>query len=773
MRSPPSTSRPAPSDDPKVAATESFAKADLPEPESAWAPVRAVLAIWGKRVALGGLALGLVLYLALVSVLAYRASLWGKSELGWSDFALAPFRWSEFREKQGRLLIARGMERFEKGRLSEALVDLRVGLSRVPTEVAPRVTLAAIYSTSDVTLAARELELGLEASPANPDLIEALLVLWRNYGAEQTVLDHASRDKIDAAGGRLRAVLVAQRTITLLRQGRAEEAREAIALLPEALRDAPPAIDLAVRVAIAVRDFATASRLLATSGEDFPASKRALLECEVAVGRGDDEELARLLRRLPTQLDSKVEPYLCAFMAWHQRGRVTLRERVQSELLDFHGADAEAMKRFSSLLVSLRDESALRALTGWLQERGADAIVQQAQLTQLALHTGRFPAAFRLLERWEPTLARYAGAERSDAEFVRRLTRAACDPSEAQATLLGSYLAGLPSPLAYSRYLLTLEVLPRAGVITSAAQIAEQAQRRFPLSDQINALSADIIRVARAHLDEEAKRRALTLEETQRRFADRAASLAAIRQALASGEALTARASLRELRAVRPAWLSAVERDLAFLEAIAAVLIEEPVDSRNVVRRALQVYPDEGMSLDLLRWSGDLERARPVLARMLREEVAQFGHRSPAVTERLATTDWEDAAWKNVRSADAARQAIDDALARRDPDYALRLVNLIRRSAPAWMEGEAVGLAGRELRARLQLHQKPAAASQLRELVRRGGASRTAVRGLIRDLANSGAYDDALFLATQWAESFPEDEDAALTVSNLRLKVPL
>ena len=123
-----------------------------------------------------------------------------------------------------------------------------------------------------------------------------------------------------------------------------------------------------------------------------------------------------------------------------------------------------------------------------------------------------------------------------------------------------------------------------------------------------------------------------------------------------------------------------------------------------------------------------LDRARPLLARMLREEVAQFGHRSPAVTELLAKTDWEDAAWKNVRSADAARQAIDDALARRDPDYALRLVNLIRRSAPAWVDEAAVGLAVRELRAHLQLHQKPAAATQLRELVRRGGASRAAVR---------------------------------------------
>jgi hypothetical protein len=735
--------------------------------------VRLLIRGWAKRLAVAAVVLSFVLYLVFVSILAYRASLWGKSDLRWSDFALAPFRWSEFREKQGRLLIARGTERFKQGRLSEAVLDLRVGLSRVPTAIEPRVALAAIYSTSEISLAAHELEIGLETSPRNPDLIEGLLVLWGRYGAEQSVLNFASLEAIRAAQGRLRAVLVSQRVNILLRRERVEEAREVITYLPEELSKTPPALDLAVRVALAAGDWDQARSLLAASGPDFPLSKRALLECEIALRRGDDDELARLLRRLPAQLDSKVEPYLCAFLAWHKRGRATLRERVQTEFLEFHGNDAEAMKQFGALLVSIRDENALRSLTGWIESRGLDSIVQQAQLTQLALFQGRYAAAFRQLESWEPLLARYVGAERSDAEFVRRLTRAACDPSEAQATLLGSYLAGLPSSLAYSRYLLTLESLPRAGVLSSAAQIAEQAQRRFPLSDPINAMSAEIIKSARAHLEEEAKRRSLTREETERRFADRAASLAAIQQALEEGEALTARASLRELRAVRPHWTSDAERDLAFLEAIAAVLIDEPVDSRNVVRRALQVYPDEGMSLDLLRWAGGVERSRPAPARMIREEVAQFGQRSAAVSELLAQSDWENSTWKNVRSAEAAQRAIDEALARRDPDYALRLVNMIRRSAPAWLDEASISLAVRELRARLQLHQRPAAAAQLRDLIRRGGATRNGVRGLIRELANSGAYDDALFLATQWAESFPEDEDAILTVSNLRLKIPL
>lgn len=752
---------------------ESFAKVDAPPPPSTGEILREILRRWGARIALGAFLLGLVLYFALVSLLAYRSSLYGKTDLGWTDYALAPFRWSAFREKQGRALNARGLDRFKRGDFGEALLALRIGLSRSPHEVAPRITLATIYSTFSVKEAARELENGVQESPGNPDFIEALLLLWRVYGANTAVLDYTSSTAIDAAQGRLRAVLAAHRAEALLALGRPQEAQDALALLPAEFRASAPGLDIAFRAAVAAGALDEAQRVLAACGPDFPAARRARFACDLAVARGDDEALARALRRLPEVLERPYEPYFGAFYSWSKRGRATLRDRVHAELLEFHHADPEAMKRFGAMLVSLRDSVNLRATISWLEQRRIDTLALQAQLTELTLREGHYAAAFRLLELWEPTIARYQGVERSDAEFVRRLTRAACDASDAQATLLGSYLAGLPSPLAYTRYQLALEVLPAAGRLEAAALIAEEAQRKFPLSDAIIAKDAELTRAVKARREEEARKRAFALEESQRRFADREATIAELNKQLQTGESLAARATLRDLRETRPPWMNDAERDLVFLETATSILIDEAADARNALRRSFQVLPDEPNSVRLLRWAGEIERTRPAKARMIREEVAEFGFRSDATRALLSRTDWEDAARVSIRTGESARQAMDEALARRDPDHVMRLLGLIRRTAPTWLAAETDALAVREMRARLQLHQKPAVTVQVREMVRRRGPSRTAVHNLIRELANGGNYDDALFIATKWTECSPEDEDAANVLSNLRLKMPL
>lgn len=752
---------------------ESFAKVDLPPAPGVGERLAAVLRAWGLRIGVVLLALGLLLYVALVSVLAYRANLYGKSELSWVDFALAPFRWESFRAKQGRMLNARGLDRFRKGQYGEALLDLRIGLSRSPKEIEPRMTLAGLYMMFGVEQAAREFENGLLELPSDPDLIEGLLLLWRRFGANRSVLDYTVPDVVQSASGRLRAVLAVQRAETLLMTGRARDALTALDLVPEEFRRSAPTLDVRFRAAVAAGAFDEAQQVLAMFGPDFSASRQAYLACDLAAARGDDEELARALRRLSGSTERSYESYLSAFAAWHKRGRATLRDRVHAEFLEYHYNDREAMKHFGAMLIAIRSDAAMMATIGWLEARGADTITLQAQATELALREGRFVGAFHLMERWEPTLARYQGVERSDAEFVRRLTRAACDISEAQATLLSSYLSGLPSPLAYPRYLFALDVLPAAGRVEAAALIAEEAQRKFPFSDALNAKNVELARAVKARREEEARKRAFALEEAQRRFADREATLAGLTKQVQSGEALEARSVLRDLRDTRPPWMHDAERELVFLETAAAVLVDEAADARNALRRSLQSVPDEANSVRLLNWATEIERERPTKARMIREEVAQFGYRSDAVAAALTRSDWEDAAQKSIRTADSARVAMEEALSRRDPDLVLRLLGLIRRTAPSWAEAETNTLAVREMRARLQLHQKPAVAVQVREMVRRHGASRAAVLTLIRELVAAGNYDEAIFVATKWKEAAPEDIDAANVLSTLRLKMPL
>lgn len=747
-------------------------------PDSAWrrgaAGFGEFFREWGVRLGLAGLLLVVLAYFAFVGALAYRASTLGESSLRWTDFALAPVQWSAFREKQGQLLSARGLADFKSGRFGEAMFNLSAGLARAPGEVAPRVALATLYATFNLERALQELEGALERKPGDVGLVEARLLLLRNFGVNEMVLAETDEAAQRAApSARLRAVYVAQRVDTLLGMQRPAEARAALAAMPGEFRDSIQFKDLDLRTALAARDFAAAEAAWRALPADFPAAQRAALECDLALQRGDDEALARSLRRYAAVAENSVEPYLHGYRAWHRRGRWSLRDRVGDELLEFFRGNPEALKQFGALLVALRDAPMLQRTADALESAQLDPIVLQAQLTELALREGRCVEAFRVLERWESRMVRYSGAERSDAEFIRRLTRAANDESTAQATLLGGYLNGLPLQLALPRYQLALEVLPRAGMVETAAVIAEQARRKFAHSDVVQALARDLAQAKeqRQAADEQARaqERALALAQ----FADQAETMKQLAAQVAARDGAAARAQLKALRAARPSWALASDPELAFVEAAVAVLVDEGSVARAAVRRLLQNFPQEATALRVLRWAAELERDRPGQARLLREEIVQAGVRSDAVSELLAAANWEDERLGNLRTAEVACAQLDEALSRRDPDAALRLLALARNHQPAWLAAASDALTLREIRARLQLQQRPPATVLLRALVRKGEATRRDVRALLRGLVAEGSYEDALYLATRWREFAPEEDEALEVLDNLRRRFPI
>jgi len=116
----------------------SFAKDYSEVRVTRWEGLWGGLRDWGWRIVLIIFGLFIAVYLASVTVLHQRLTSVGAVELEWGDFALAPFRWEEFREKQGRMLNARGLRNLNLGRYDKAFFELRAGLSRSPREVEPR-----------------------------------------------------------------------------------------------------------------------------------------------------------------------------------------------------------------------------------------------------------------------------------------------------------------------------------------------------------------------------------------------------------------------------------------------------------------------------------------------------------------------------------------------------------------------------------------------------------------------------------------------------------
>lgn len=724
--------------------------------------------------ALGGLitsgALVVLVYLGLVGALYFRAGQFGDHGLRWSDFALAPFRWSEFRAHQGRMLNARGLEKLRIGEWNEAFFNLHAGLVRSPREIAPRIAFANLYATFEPQSAIQQLEFGLGLMPESVEFMEALVVMQRKFGGLQTILDrtaeHSAKQGVTA---KQKAILLIQRADVLLEEGRAAEAAETLRGVPVEFQHDPQFLDPRVRSVMALGNFRAAHAIVESEGARLPRKLRLQMECEIAVGLADDERVARTLRQLAGVAEDPAEPLLTAFVAWHKRSRTTLRDDVERTLLDLYGEDRDVMRRYGQLLVSLRDNPALIRLIGYLEQQGASSFLQQVQLTELALRESRFEAAFRILEKWEPILNQFKGADRSDPEFIRRLTRAANDDNKAQATSLATYLAGLPSAMAYPRYLLALEVLTQARMTETAAAIAAQGLRKFPMSDLFREQTSLLVE----RRQEDQRARAAAAVEARRQLVDGRASLALIDQRLKERSYASARSLVREVRESQPVWLAELQEEVDLRDTQLEVLMAEPLSAREAVRRALDQRTNESFALRLLQFAQASQTERPEMASMIRQEVAALRTDTPALRVALQSAKVEEELLQQLRGANSALSAIDHALGRRDPELAVRLIALVRRTGPAWHEEEKGNIALREIHARLQLRQRAAVPILLRDLLWAQPNSARAVLALVRQVALSGDYDDALFLAKQLSELAPYEREVDAMIGRLTMRTPL
>lgn len=749
-----------------------YDKVDLVE-TTRFEALRETLRAWGVKLAFGCGVATLLGYLVVVTVILHYVPAIKEARLRWIDVALAPLRWSEFREKQGRGLNELGLQQLKVSSYNEAYFNLRVGVARAPRDSRARLALASMSAAGNVRLAETLIDEGVALDANDVDLARAQVDLWWQFGALQRVTELATRAQALPADSPVRRALLIRCAQIMLERKRPAESLTLLSGLPPEVAATAEVVELKVRALLDSGARAESRALLESGVGVLSPLQRTLLDCDLSAAEGDEARLHSILRRLPSLHPDSVQPWIIAYYSWHRCGRTTFCDQVESDFLTLYGGDSLALRRFGAFLVTLDEPATLLRFIGQLEARGYGSFELQVLLTEHALSHRQFEQAFTWLQKWEPVLARYKGAERSYPEFVRRLTRAANDESAAQATLLGTYLAGLPSGLAYPRYMLALQVLDQAGMVEGAATLAEQALRRFSMSEALAAQHADLSRRAWERREAEVRQRLAAAAEAQQRFADANAVITAAREQWRSGSHLAARTALRELRAARPIWLLEREREIASLEMHLAVVLDEPPAARMAARLWLQRYGDDAASLELLTWAAELETSRPALASMLRQEVATHGTKSTAVAARLEAANWEDSAWRSVRTGPSALAGLDEALARRDPDQVVRLISLVKRQGPDWLAVHAGAISLREAQARLQLHQRSAAAALIRDVVRRSAADRKAAERMIRDLALAGNYDDAVFFATEWKAFRPEDEDAIVLLGTLLLKAPL
>lgn len=734
--------------------------------------LREFLAEWGTRLAVWLTVLVIVGYCFAVTVAYYAVPSIADSQLKWVEVALAPLRWAEFRQKQGEGLNAAGLRHMARAEYNEAFFKLRAGVARAPEDAAARIALAELFASFDLQKAVDELEDGLSQQPTELKLHRALIALLMRYDCAERLLAFGPTAMPWADDHPAKAAVLIACATKLIDLERHADALKVLRAVPATARRNDEYLLPFVRTLIGLHDLAGAHQAITDAATSLTPLQKALLECELASAAADDEALQSGLRQLAGVDPDPAHALIVAYYSWHHRRRDSLREQAGNELLTFHGHEAETMRRFGGLLVTLDRPEVLTQSISYLETQGRDPFVLQVLATELALKQGRFDAAFRQLQLWEARLARAKGAERSYPEFIRRLTRGLASENAA----LTGYLQGLPTQVAYPRYLLALQIQKAHGRLEAgeAGQLAEQALRIFPLSDELGKLGTEIGRVLAERKRQDAQQQQQAREQAEKRYGDRAVTLAELDALLQQGNYPEMRAVFRELRTFRPNWYAESEATVGLREAKLCVLADEPQVARDVVRQFFLKFRDEGTCLELLSWAKEMESTgRRDSANMIRQEAAMSGNRSAALSAALAATPWEDDMGQQLRTPEKAFPAMDQALGRGDPDYVVRAITLLRRAAPPWLEQEARQIALRDMLARVQLGERMAAAVLLRDVVRTGPEGRTLAVSAITDLARGGRYDDALMLAKELVRLYPGDRTFESLWQRLDMKAPL
>lgn len=722
--------------------------------------------VYWMRIVLGALALAFAGYLALVTALFLWLERNPQNQVGWWDLATAPVRWDNLKKKRGDTAVATAFAKFEERDYVEGFHNLRVGLARSQGNARGRIMLARLYAGSDPAQALTTLENGLKHSPNDLNLLRALFTYYAQVQAPTRALEQTAAlldpQRPVPLVGEAREFVIITRAGLLLDGGDAAAAEALLASQSTYLNsaDALRAYRLRVDALARLGRMPEAWKLSRPPGATDPTSVPELrAEADIAVVQGNAAALESALRRLKAAAPEQAQQYIFAFHCWHRMKRLTLRDAAEQEFYRAFGGDDGAMQLFAATAVNLGLADVVHRAMQVAQRNRLSTFAFRVHLTELALRRGDVDQAFRLLREWERVIETLKPQQRSYPDFVSRLVRACVAGSEQQQVSLINHLATMRGRAGPGVYVLAAETLERANHLDTAQQALQLGLRLYPHTDNLIAanrrVSEQVAELAAAAEKARPVVAAVVIPNTP------GEAIQQIDATIAAESYLAARELVRNIRTAKPAWLERIEPELAQRDVELALLTQDPIAARAVVRSYLDRNRSDDDALKLVRLAETmLKRERPAEARLLHDEVTALRGNSPAVSFALRGLNLADDLASVLTSAQTGLAAVDRELAQNRPADALRVLDYIRQRAPAWQAQARNELLVREVRVRLLLDQRPLAMAALRDLVQRPGVPRAAAFKLVRDLIAEGEEGRALVLAREIARQLPGDPAA-------------
>jgi hypothetical protein len=723
--------------------------------------------IYWRRLVPALTVLALAAYLGLATAAWYWWARNPVSQVRWRDVALAPVRWDELTRRRGETAIATALERLKQKDYTEAYYGLRVGLARAPGNTAARLVLAQLLAFQNPVQALNLLEEGLQYTPNDRGLLQALFGL---YAAQQAPDRALMQAEALMAPGRSPATNLETRFFAgtirfslFLETGRTAEAERAYGELEPLI--ATPADRLTwhrLRLSLLLKR-GELSEARAWYKQAYPAGDSGAegyrAAAEIALAAGDDEELSLALRRLQLASKNGVAANLYAYQCWHKAGQTARMAATERGFFSQYGGDDAALQAFAALAVNLELPDVVAHAAQVARANRLSDFAFKVHLTEIALRQGKFDAAFSQLSDWERSVETLKVEQRFYPQFLSRLVRCCVAGGDQQTGLLLHALGDGRGQAQMGVYRLAVEALERSGNPAAAAQVAQAGLVLYPYSAPLLAANERLS----SRLAATQKPAGGSGSATPPVLPDTAdATLLAIDQALGKGEYIQARDLLAETRRQSPAWLAGAEGELAIREVALALRTQEPLAVRAVASGYLERHRAEEDVLRLVKLAtAEQARQHPTEARLLHDVVSVLPNASEAVRAALTAMKLSDDLAEIAAARATTLAAMDRSLAARQYAEADRLLRYLRERQPAWLVDAATDLAVREVPLRLAMDQQPAALEIFKSLVVRAGASRSAAFRLVRELLARGETQAAQQLARETVRLLPDEPAAA------------
>lgn len=734
-----------------------------------------------RRLFLALAALAVAAWLLAATALFFWLDRVPRNQVGWFDLA-APWRWSGLRAQRGDTAVLTALDELKARDYPSAFYNLRVGLSRSPGNVEGRLTLARLQAGYDPARAVALMEEGIPRSAHDPTFLNGLFALYGSLQIQTHALEVADRLLRDQGPGlapAARLVLQRARVTLLLQLARYPEAEAALAGISPPAAPADRAVLTGLQLELLLRSgrAAEARQYADANPSATPGDPGRLRQsAEIAIALGDADALHSALRRLKAQAPENPGVYLFAFQAWHRMKRLSYRDAAEQEYLQAFARNDGALQALAALGVNLDLPEVVARAQRVAAANRLSPFAYRVHQTELALRRGEIEPATRLLRDWENSIDTLANQQRFYPEFIKRLTRAAFAGTPEQVNFLLAHLGASRGQPLLPVYQLAATVLEKSGNPAGADQVLRAGLQLYALSDPLLTarqrvavlLPAATPATAAAGSPADSAPALVPLPGGASEACDR------IDELLRQDSLAEARNLLRAIRAQKPAWLTPAEAEVSLREVELAFLTLDQIASRTAARAYLDRNRTDEDGLRLVALVSRLvTRERGADARVLADEIAAAPTASVRVRQALTALNLSDDLAAFAAGQAAAIGALDRWILAQEWAQAERLLRYLRDKPPAWLAAGTTELKVREVQVRLGLDQRPLALAALRELVLKGGASRSAAFKLVRDLLARGEQDHAGVIAREILRLLPGDPAATRLVKEAETPHPV